>query len=108
MATSTPDLSGFTYSGSGTNTQPASAATGDQGILSGLSDLFSSVGTAVAQDYRAVQTPTVVGPKNAGVVYNPSTGQYTSVYGVAGQSTLMPLLLLLGIGVALYVVFHKG
>jgi hypothetical protein len=114
-AANMPDLSEFLPSqGGGAGAggpggdYSASSATGDQGILSGLGDLFSSVGTAVAQDYRAVQSaqgPRMVG--STGLVYNPATGQYTNANAINAQNAMSPLILLLLIGGVAYLLLRK-
>jgi hypothetical protein len=92
------------------------------GALSGLADIFSSVGTAITGVYRAVNPPTT-----GQLVYNPNTGQYVPagipqnvqpgqiVYGPQGY-TQVPgtiaginpsMLLLLGAGILLVVLLKR-
>lgn len=109
MSTSPPDFSGFTYSGpSSSSSVSASDSTGDQGVLSGLSDIFSSVGAAVSSGIKASNAP--MGPiatPQGTLVYNPATGTYQSSVGITAQSTMTPLLLLLGLGIVAYILMKK-
>ena len=84
---------------------------GDNGIsLTGLSSIFSSVGTAFSQAYRSVnpQTPQQVG--GTGLIYNPNTGQYVApgaLYASQTTSSLMPILLLAVGAIVIYMLVKK-
>jgi len=89
---------------------PAASTSGvDSGIsMSGLSSLFSSIGTAFAQDYRAVN-PTVTPPAGA-LMYNPATGQYVSPSALAtaqATSALSPIIILGLVALGIYLVIRR-
>lgn len=94
------------------------------GALSGLSDIFSSVGTAISSIYRTVNTPkpgqlvldpatgryvpagiqTTVAPGQA--IYNAATGQYVTAPGTIGGVSGNTLLLI-GAAVLLVVLLKR-
>src|SRR5258708_35195029 len=72
------------------------SAGSDASLWAGLGSLFSTIGTTVATDFRAVSgagtTPRPIAP---GTYYNPATGQVQQV-GVMGLGGSSGMLLLIG------------
>ncbi len=94
-------MAAFIALGSDVGSQPTAADSGGGGgWLSGLSGLFSSVGTAITQTYQAVNRPTTPVPVTAGgTYYNPQTGSFQTISGIGTQlGGSSGILLLLGFG----------
>jgi hypothetical protein len=87
------DNSGSTTGGGG-----GGVASDSSSALTGLSGMFSSIGNAISSTYRAVN-PVVNTPQGA-VLYNPSTGRYTTPQGIYAtqQSAALSPIILLGLG----------
>lgn len=92
----------------------ADISAGSSGWLSGLGGVFTSIGTAVSNTYRAVTTPTM--PQAP--VYNPQTGAYTVFNPTTGQYSVTPApqniaginpntLILIGAAVLLVVLLRR-
>lgn len=116
------ETTGWSDFGASADVGSANDSSDGGGALSGLSDIFSSVGTAISSVYRTVNPP-----KPGSLVLNPATGQYvpagvpqtlppgTSVYNPATGTYQTPgttlgltpnMLLLIG-GAILLVVLLK-
>jgi len=90
---------------------PTPGATSGGVGLSGISGLFSAVGSAFSSGYKAVAGPTVVQPGPGTLVYNPQTGQLQSVAGIqaAGTASAISPLLLLALGaLVIYMLLKEG
>lgn len=82
---------------------------GDNTSLAGLTGIFSAVGSAFSSAYRSVN-PTVQTRSPNTLVYNPATGGYVTAGGVSGAATtsaLMPIALLIGAVLIIYLVARK-
>jgi hypothetical protein len=92
---------------SGGASPPLVSASGSGGALSGLSGMFSGIGAAIAGAYNSAARPTIQTPTQGTLVFNPSTGGYTTATAMNASSTLMPLLLLAVAGVAIFLVMRE-
>jgi hypothetical protein len=82
---------------------PISGA-GSGASLSGLSGMFSSIGNAIVNSTRP---PTLSTPQGT-LVYNPSTGGYTTQTAISASSALTPMILLLLGGILLWVILKEA
>ena len=79
-------------------------AAGSGGTLAGITGMFSSLGTGIV---NALTRPTTVSTPQGTMVYNPSTGTYTTYQGATAQAALNPMILLV-LGAAVLLVLWKS
>lgn len=90
---------------SGATGAPATVSgAGSGSALSGMSGLFSGIGSAIA---NATKPPTITTSTGQALVYNPATGGYTTTTALNASSTLTPLILLVVAGAVLFLVMRE-
>lgn len=103
-------LGGYAGPDSGTSSVSDSggASANDSFSLSGLSSIFSTVGSAFSSAYRSVN-PVVQAPAGS-VIYNPQTGGYVSRSGLVAAQTsagLSPIILIAGGLLVVFLLMRK-
>lgn len=77
---------------------------GSGAALSGMSSLFSSIGAAITNATR----PATISTPSGTLVYNPSSGGYTSAAAITAASAMNPLVLLLLGGVVIWLILREA
>jgi len=80
---------------------------GGGGWMSGLGDIFSSVGTAITSVYRTVNPPQPTTIPQGGVIFNPKTGTYQPAVQQPSLGISSNMLLLVGAAIVVVLLLRR-